>query len=68
MLEELSNAGTEAARRELAMKVDARVAERAPCIFLYPRPEGVATRADLKGYVDHFRKFENAINAQLHFE
>ena len=50
------------------MKVDARVAERAPCIFLYPRPEGVATRADLKGYVDHFRKFENAINAQLHFE
>lgn len=68
LLEELSNAGTEAARRELAMKVDARVAERAPCIFLYPRPEGVATRADLKGYVDHFRKFENAINAQLHFE
>ncbi len=68
LLDALASAATEEARHELAVKIDARVAEQAPCLFLYPRPEGVATRATLKGYVDHFRKFENAINAQLHFE
>ena len=68
LLERLSAAETEEARHSLAVKLNARVAEQAPVVCLYPRPEGVATRAGLKGYVDHFRKFENAINAQLRFE
>lgn len=68
LLEELFVAETEEARHDLAVRINARVAERAPVICLYPRPEGAATRANLKGYVDHFRKFENAIDAQLYFE
>lgn len=64
-LEELAAASDPAARRELALRINERAAELAPVISLFPRPQLTAVSKSLQGYREHFRQFENAINANM---
>lgn len=68
LLDKLSKAITEEERHQLALEINKRVAEQAPAIFVYPRVDVTAIKASLKGFQEHFRQFENAINANLRFE
>ncbi len=68
LLEQLSETSTEKERRELTIKINARVTEQCPAIFICPRVQTSAIRDNLKGFVEHFRQFENAVNANLRFE
>jgi len=68
LLDELRQASDDAARRELALRVNEHVAELAPVIALYPRPHITAVSQRLAGFEEHFRQFENIVNAALRFE
>ncbi len=68
LLEKLRVASSEKQRRELAVEINAHVAKQCPAIYVCSRIETTATRRNLKGYVKHFRQFENGINANLYFE
>ncbi|MCU6795646.1 ABC transporter substrate-binding protein [Paenibacillus sp. WQ 127069] len=64
-LAQLGEASDTAARHELALKINERVAQQAPVISLFPRPQITAVRQTLYGFEDHFRQFENVVNANL---
>src|SRR5690606_1238049 len=68
LLSQLSQASDNAARRELALRINERVAEQAPVISLFPRPQLTAVSASLHGFVEHFRQFENTVNANMTLE
>lgn len=68
LLNQLAEATDEAARRELALRINERVAEQAPVISLFPRPQLTAVSTSLQGFEQHFRQFENAVNANLTFD
>ncbi|WP_078553783.1 ABC transporter substrate-binding protein [Bacillus alkalicellulosilyticus] len=65
LLSQLGKATDDATRRELALKVNDRVAEQAPVISLFPRPQMTAVSKSLQGFEDHFRQFENVVNSNL---
>lgn len=67
LLEQLAAASEPEARHELALKIDARVAQQAPVISLFPRPQITAVSKTLQGFEEHFRQFENVVNADLSF-
>lgn len=67
LLDELSKASDAAARHELALQINERVAEQAPVISLFPRPQLTAVSKRLQGFLEHFRQFENVIQAELTF-
>ncbi|TMV47824.1 ABC transporter substrate-binding protein [Paenibacillus mesophilus] len=67
LLAKLKDAADEAARRRLALKINERVAQQAPIIALYPRPQITAVSASLQGFEEHFRQFENTVHANLSF-
>ncbi|MFD2333587.1 ABC transporter substrate-binding protein [Cohnella sp. GCM10020058] len=61
----LEKASDDGARHELARKINERVAQQAPVISLYPRPQITAISPLLQGFEAHFRQFENVVNANL---
>lgn len=65
LLQQLSEATDPVSRRELALKINERIAEQAPMISLFPRPQLTAVSQSLQGFEKHFRQFENVINAKL---
>jgi peptide/nickel transport system substrate-binding protein len=65
MLSQLAEAPDQAARHKLALKINERVAQQAPVISLFPRPQVTAVSKALQGFEEHFRQFENAVNANL---
>lgn len=65
MLSKLEKASDDAARRELALRINERVAQQAPVISLFPRPQITAVNKSLKGFEAHFRQFENVVNGHL---
>jgi peptide/nickel transport system substrate-binding protein len=65
LLAQLGEASDAAARHELALQINTRVAEQAPVISLFPRPQLTAVSQSLSGFADHFRQFENVVNANL---
>lgn len=67
LLAQLAAATSETERRELALKVNYRVAQQAPIIALHPRQELTAVSTLLDGFTPHFRQFENVKNANLSF-
>lgn len=67
LLEQLAAASDETTRHEIALALNAHIAEQAPVISLYPRPQITAVSSELEGFVDHFRPFENLVNADLKF-
>lgn len=67
LLAQLAEASNSAARHELALKINERVAVQAPVISLFPRPQITAVSQSLHGFEDHFRQFENVVNASLSF-
>ncbi|TNJ62511.1 ABC transporter substrate-binding protein [Paenibacillus hemerocallicola] len=68
LLSQLAEASNPAARHELAIKINERVAQQAPVISLFPRPQITAVSKTLHGFEDHFRQFENVVNASLSFD
>lgn len=68
LLARLQAASDEAERRDLALQINQRVAEQAPIIALYPRPHVTAVSKQLAGFEEHFRQFENIVNADLRFQ
>ncbi|MFC5702381.1 ABC transporter substrate-binding protein [Cohnella faecalis] len=64
-LSQLAEASDEAARHSLALKINERVAQQAPVISLFPRPQISAISSKLHGFKEHFRQFENVVNADL---
>ncbi|QDH19834.1 ABC transporter substrate-binding protein [Saccharibacillus brassicae] len=67
LLERLEAATDAASRHARALEANAYIAEQAPVISLYPRPQVTAVSRNLEGFVDHFRPFENLVNANLKF-
>jgi len=67
LLAQLAAASSESESRELALKVNYRVAQQAPVIALHPRQELTAVSTLLDGFTPHFRQFENLMNANLSF-
>lgn len=65
LLSKLEKATDAAARRGLALQINERVAQQAPVISLFPRPQITAVSHSLKGFEAHFRQFENVVNANL---
>ena len=65
LLAQLESASSEPERHELALKAIHRVAQQAPVICVYPRPELTAVSTSLHGFTPHFRQFENVVNANL---
>lgn len=65
LLARLAEASDGAARHELALQINERVAGQAPVISLFPRPQITAVSGKLHGFQDHFRQFENTVNANL---
>lgn len=65
LLEQLAEAADDETRRELALQINERVAEQAPVISLFPRPQLTAISQSLQGFEKHFRQFENTITSQL---
>lgn len=68
LLESLLKQGSEEGFKKIVLKINSKVAEDAPAIFLYPRIQISATKKNLKGFKKHFRQFENAITSNLTFE
>ncbi|MEK0316607.1 ABC transporter substrate-binding protein [Cohnella sp. 56] len=64
-LSALQAASDDGTRHELAGKINERVAQQAPVISLYPRPQITAVSQSLQGFEAHFRQFENVVNANL---
>lgn len=67
LLTELKEASDSEARHKLALQINERVAQQAPVISLFPRPQISAVSKTLAGFEEHFRQFENAVNANLSF-
>lgn len=67
LLDKLGKAAEESSRKELALQINKRVAEQAPVICLYARPQIVAVSKSLQGFTDHFRQYEYLVNADLKF-
>lgn len=65
LLNQLAEAPDAATRKELALRINERVAEHAPVISLFPRPQLTAVSHSLQGFEKHFRQFENAVHANL---
>lgn len=65
LLDQLAEATSSEERRKLALTVNNQVAEQAPIISLFPRPQLTAVSKQLDGFADHFRQFENIVNAEL---
>lgn len=65
LFSKISKAETRAEREELIKELSVHVAEQAPVICLYPRPEFTAVSKQLEGFTPHFRQFENVVNANL---
>ncbi|WP_135547588.1 ABC transporter substrate-binding protein [Paenibacillus cymbidii] len=65
LLAKLEQATDAAARRKLALQINERVAQQAPVIGLFPRPQITAVSSSLKGFEAHFRQFENIVNGNL---
>lgn len=65
LLSELAEATDEESLHQLALEVNEHIAEQAPVISLYPRPQITAISSDLEGFIDHFRQFENLVNGNL---
>lgn len=68
LLSQLSAANNQEERHALSLKINERVSAQAPIISLFPRPQITAVSQALQGFEDHFRQFENTINASLHIE
>jgi len=68
LLAELKQAADDDARRKLALEINERAAVLAPVIALYPRPQLTAVSNKLAGFEEHFRQFENVVNANLTFD
>ncbi|RCW77018.1 ABC transporter substrate-binding protein [Saliterribacillus persicus] len=67
LLDDLAEITDPQARRELALQINERVAEQAPVISLYPRPQLTAVSTKLNGFEAHFRQFEHTVHAGLSF-
>ncbi len=65
LLAQLAEASNQAERHKLALQINERVALEAPVISLFPRPQLTAVSRKLQGFEDHFRQFENVVNAKL---
>lgn len=65
LLSKLEKASDAEARHDLALQINERVAQQAPVISLFPRPQITAVSKSLQGFVAHFRQFENVVNANL---
>lgn len=65
MLGQLAAAADQAERHKLALRINEHVAEQAPVISLYPRPQLTAISKSLEGFTPHFRQFENTVQAGL---
>lgn len=67
LLAQLKQAENDEERHALALRINETVALQAPIIALYPRPQLTAVSTELTGFEEHFRQFENAVNANLSF-
>ncbi|MBD0379628.1 ABC transporter substrate-binding protein [Paenibacillus sedimenti] len=67
LLAQLKEASDSKERNQLALKINERVAQQAPIIALFPRPQITAVSKTLAGFEEHFRQFENAVNASMSF-
>lgn len=56
------DAPTEEERNAAALQVNLRAAELAPALYMSVRPEVVAVSTKLKGFIPHFRQYENLAN------
>ncbi|MBD2847679.1 ABC transporter substrate-binding protein [Paenibacillus sp. IB182496] len=65
LLAQLAEAADQQSRRELTLQINTRVAEQAPVISLYPRPQLTAVSTALQGFEPHFRQFEHIVHAGL---
>ncbi|THF81774.1 ABC transporter substrate-binding protein [Cohnella fermenti] len=65
LLAELEQASDAKMRHELALRINERVAEQAPVLSLFPRPQITAVSKSLQGLAPHFRQFENVVSAKL---
>ena len=65
MLSKLEKASDDATRSEISYRINERVAQQAPVISLFPRPQITAVNKSLKGFEAHFRQFENVVNGHL---
>ncbi|WP_281890491.1 ABC transporter substrate-binding protein [Paenibacillus sp. YYML68] len=65
LLAQLKEATDDQSRRKLALQVNEQVARQAPVIALFPRPQLTAVSKKLQGFEEHFRQFENVVNAGL---
>ncbi len=65
LVQQLAVATDQASRHELALQINERVAEHAPIISLFPRPQLTANSTSLEGFTPHFRQFENTVHAGL---
>lgn len=65
LLSKLEKTADAATRHGLALQINERVAQQAPVISLFPRPQITAVSKSLQGFAAHFRQFENVVNANL---
>jgi peptide/nickel transport system substrate-binding protein len=65
LLTQLAQVTDPESRHKLALKINERVAQQAPVISLFPRPQITAISSRLQGFEEHFRQFENVVNANL---
>jgi len=65
LLAQLAGAADAEAKRKLALQINEHVAEQAPVISLFPRPQLTAISQSLHGFEVHFRQFENTITSRL---
>ncbi len=67
-LAQLAESADPAEQREWALKINERVAQQAPVISLFPRPQLTAVSTKLQGFEQHFRQFENIVKANMRWE
>lgn len=68
LLERLAASSDAQEQHAVALQLNAYVAEQAPSIALYARPQLTAVHESLSGFMPHFRQFENVVHADLALE
>ncbi|MCI7403501.1 ABC transporter substrate-binding protein [Pyramidobacter sp.] len=65
LLARLAAAGSREERGKIARELSLHIAEKSPAVYICPRPQITAVSNKLRGFVPHFRQFENVVNANL---
>ncbi|MGG3281131.1 ABC transporter substrate-binding protein [Paenibacillus solani] len=65
LLQQLKETSDSNKAHELALQINERVAQLAPVISLYPRPQLTVVNKSVSGYKEHFRQFEYILNADM---